>query len=169
MPRNRQCTCTSTTSDDSSASDRPATVFVSVEMCGYQLHKLFHRVLIKMVSINPLNGKRRTIMKRAALVLLMIGSLSVAQQASAHGRGGWGRGGGVDGGAIVGALIGGAVLGALVTSVANAQPAYAQPVYQQPVYQQPVYAQPAYSQPPSNACYDSYQRAYVPCEGGYGY
>ncbi len=139
-------------------------------MCGYQLHKLFHRVLIKMISMNPLNGKvENQIMKRAALVLLMIGSLSVAQQASAHGRGGWGRGGGVDGGAIVGALIGGAVLGALVTSVANAQPAYAQPVYQQPVYAQPVYSQPVYPQPPSGACYDSYQRAYVPCQGGYGY
>ena len=63
-------------------------------------------------------------MKRAALVVLMIGSLSVAGQASAHGYGG----GGGDGGAIVGALIGGAVLGALVGSVASAAPVYAQPV-----------------------------------------
>jgi hypothetical protein len=39
-------------------------------------------------------------------------------------------------------------------------------VYQQPAYGQPVYAQPA---PPQAACYDNYQRAYVPCSGGYGY
>ncbi|WP_244816635.1 hypothetical protein [Caballeronia sp. Lep1P3] len=104
-------------------------------------------------------------MKRAALVFLMIGSLSVAGQASAHGHGG-GRGGG-DGGAIVGALIGGAVLGALVTSVVNAQPAYSQPVYAQPAYAQPAYAQPA---PPAGYCYDGYRRAYVPCApSGYGY
>jgi hypothetical protein len=136
-------------------------------MCSYQLHQLFLRRLLTMISINPSNGKRRVIMKRAALVLLLIGSLAVTEQASAHGRGGWGHGhghGGGNGGAIVGALIGGAVLGALVTSVASAQPAYAQPVYQQPAY-----AQPVYQQPQSAACYDSYQRAYVPCQGAYGY
>jgi hypothetical protein len=113
-------------------------------------------------------------MKRAALVFLLIGSLSLAQQASAHGRGDWRHGhGGGNGDAIVAALIGGAVLGALVTSVANAQSSYAEPAYQptyaQPVYAQPVYAQPVYAPPPSTACYDSYRRAYVPCQGGYGY
>ena len=106
-------------------------------------------------------------MKRAALVVVMIGSLSVAGQASAHGHGG----GGGDGGAIVGALIGGAVLGALVGSVANSAPVYAQPVYAQPVYAQPVYAAPAYAQPvyaqpappPPGYCFDNYRRAYVAC------
>jgi hypothetical protein len=145
----------------------PKHDFVIFEMCSYQLHQLFLRHLLTMISINPSHGKRRVIMKRTALVLLLIGSLSVAQQASAHGRGGWGHGhghGGGNGGAIVGALIGGAVLGALVTSVASAQPAYAQPVYQQPAY-----AQPVYQQPQAAACYDNYRRAYVPCEGGYGY
>jgi hypothetical protein len=108
-------------------------------------------------------------MKRAALVFLLIGSLSLAQQASAHGRGDWRHGhGGGNGDAIVAALIGGAVLGALVTSVANAQSSYAEPAYQ-PTYAQPVYAQPVYAPPPSTACYDSYRRAYVPCQGGYGY
>jgi hypothetical protein len=100
-------------------------------------------------------------MKRAALVVVMIGSLSVAGQASAHGYGG----GGGDGGAIVGALIGGAVLGALVGSVASAPPVYAQPVYAQPVYAAPAYSQPAYAQPgpPPGYCFDNYSRAYVPC------
>jgi hypothetical protein len=108
------------------------------------------------------------LMKRAALVMVMIGSLTVAGEASAHGHGG-----GSDGGAIVGALIGGAVLGAIVGSVANAgpvyaapAPVYAQPVYAQPAYaQQPVYAQPVYAQPAQQPayCYDGYQRAYVPC------
>jgi hypothetical protein len=131
-------------------------------MRGYQTHQLFLKPLLKIILTNPANGKTEKLMKRAALVLLMIGSLTVAGQASAHGRGGYGghgHGGG-NGGAIVGALIGGAVLGALVTSVASAQPTYAQPVYEQPTYAQPVYAQPA---PPPQACYDSYRRAYVPC------
>jgi hypothetical protein len=127
-----------------------------------------------MRFIDPDNGIGEKVMKRTALVLLMIGSLSVAGQASAHGHGG-GHGG--DGGAIVGALIGGAVLGALVSSVANAQPVYAQPAYAQPVYAQPAYAQPAYAQPvyaqpapPAGYCYDGYRRAYVPCApAGYGY
>jgi hypothetical protein len=146
--------------------------FVIVEMYRYQLLQLFLRQLLKMSFMNPANGNTEKLMKRAAIVLMMIGSLTVAGQASAHGRGGYGghgHGGG-NGGAIVGALIGGAVLGALVTSVANAQPTYAQPVYTQPAYQQPVYVQPAYAQPappPPGACYDNYRRAYVPC--GYGY
>lgn len=93
-------------------------------------------------------------MKRAAVAFLMIGSLSVAGPAFAHGYGGG------DGGAIAGALIGGAVLGALVGSVASAGPVYAAPVYSQPVYAQPVYAQPA---PPAGYCFDNYRRAYVPC------
>lgn len=137
-------------------------------MHGYQLTHLFLSRLLKMISMNPAKRELEKLMKRAALVLLMIGSLTAAGQASAHGYGG-GRGhgghGGGDGGAIVGALIGGAVLGALVTSVANAQPAYAQPVYQQPAYAQPAYAQPVYAQPaqPSGYCYDNYRNAYVPC------
>jgi hypothetical protein len=130
-----------------------------------------------MLLTNPDNGIRRNTMKRGALVLLMIGSLSMAGQASAHGRGGGyggehGGGRGGDGGAIIGALIGGAVLGALVTSVANAQPSYAQPAYAEPAYAQPAYAQPAYAQPapPAGYCYDGYRRAYVPCApAGYGY
>jgi hypothetical protein len=100
-------------------------------------------------------------MKRAAAVVLMVGSLTVAGQASAHG--GYGYYGG--GGAIAGALIGGALIGALVGSTIAAQPVYAQPVYAQPVYAQPVYAQPVYAQPgpPPGYCYDNYRRAYVPC------
>jgi hypothetical protein len=129
-------------------------------MHGYQLLQLFLSRLLKMISINPAKREMEKLMKRAALVLLMIGSLTAAGQASAHGHGGGHRGGGGDGGAIVGALIGGAVLGALVTSVASAQPTYAQPVYQQPEYAQPVYAQPA---PPPGYCYDNYRGAYVPC------
>jgi hypothetical protein len=161
--RSRHPNATSTVPTNDSS--WPKRDFVRFEMRSYQLHKLFHRRLLKMISMNPSNGKTESLMKRAALILLVIGSLSVAQQASAHGRGGWGHGhGGGNGGAIVGALIGGAVLGALVTSVATAQPTYAQPVYQQPAYAQPVYAQPQ-----SATCYDSYQRAYVPCQGGYGY
>ncbi|SAK69306.1 lipoprotein [Caballeronia hypogeia] len=141
--------------------------FVIVEMRGYQLLQLFLSCLLKMASMNPAKRELEKLMKRAALVLLMIGSLSVAGEASAHGYGGHGggHGGGGDGGAIVGALIGGAVLGALVTSVANAQPAYAQPVYEQPAYAQPAYAQPVYAQPaqPPGYCYDNYRNAYVPC------
>jgi hypothetical protein len=134
-------------------------------MRGYQLQQLFLRRLLKMCFMNPAKREMEKLMKRAALVLLMIGSLSVAGEASAHGHGGGYHGGGGDGGAIVGALIGGAVLGALVTSVANAQPVYAQPAYAQPVYQQPAYAQPAYAQPvqPPGYCYDGYRGAYVPC------
>jgi hypothetical protein len=110
-------------------------------------------------------------MKKIAIALVMVGSLSVAGQASAHG----------DGGAVVGALIGGAVLGAVVSSALNPAPVVASPVvaYQQPVYAQPVYAQPvyqpapAYSGPPPGYCYDQYQRAYVACgappPGQYGY
>ncbi|WP_144111335.1 ecotin precursor [Paraburkholderia sp. BCC1886] len=111
-------------------------------------------------------------MKKIAVALVMVGSLSVAGQASAHGNGG----------DVVGALIGGAVLGAVVSSALAPAPVYAQPVYAQPVYAQPVYAQPAYQQqpgyggPPPGACYDQYQRAYVACgapppppQGQYGY
>lgn len=95
-------------------------------------------------------------MKKIAVALMMVGSLSVAGQASAHGHGG----------DVVGALIGGAVLGAVVTSALNPAPAvaYQQPVYAQPVYAQPVYQQaPAYAGPPPGYCYDQYQRAYVAC------
>ena len=139
-------------------------------MRGYQLQQLFLSRLLKMIFMNPAKRELEKLMKRAALVLLMIGSLTVAGQASAHGHGGGHRGGGGDGGAIVGALIGGAVLGALVSSVANAQPVYAQPVYQQPAYAQPLYAQPEYSQPvyaqpaqQQGYCYDNYRGGYVPC------
>ncbi len=133
-------------------------------MHGYQLLQLFLSCLLKMTSMNPAKREMEKLMKRAALVLVMIGSLTAAGQASAHGYGGGHHGGG-DGGAIVGALIGGAVLGALVTSVANAQPAYAQPVYQQPAYAEPAYAQPVYAQPAQapGYCYDNYRNAYVPC------
>ncbi|WOD18011.1 ecotin precursor [Paraburkholderia kirstenboschensis] len=99
-------------------------------------------------------------MKKLAVALVMVGSLSVAGQASAHGHGGGG------GGDVVGALIGGAVLGAVVTSILNPAPAvaYQQPVYAQPVYAQPVYQQvPAYAGPPPGYCYDQYQRGYVAC------
>lgn len=95
-------------------------------------------------------------MKKIAVTLVMIGSLSVAGQASAHG----------DGGDVVGALIGGAVLGAVVTSVLNPAPvvAYQQPVYAQPVYAQPAYQPaPVYAGPPPGYCYDQYQRGYVAC------
>jgi hypothetical protein len=138
-------------------------------MHGYQLQQLFLSRLLKMRLMNPAKREMEKLMKRAALVFLMIGSLTVAGQASAHGHGGGHHGGG-DGGAIVGALIGGAVLGALVTSVANAQPVYAQPAYAQPAYAQPAYEEPAYAQPvyaqpaqPPGYCYDGYRRAYVPC------
>jgi hypothetical protein len=89
-----------------------------------------------------------------AIALVMIGSLSVAGQASAHG-----------GGDVVGALLGGAVLGAAVTSVLNPAPVvvYQQPVYAQPVYARPAYQAPAYAGPPPGYCYDQYQRAYVAC------
>lgn len=101
-------------------------------------------------------------MKRIAAALLMVGSLSVAGQASAHG-GGYGY----SGGAIAGALVGGALIGAVVGSAVAAQPVYAQPVYAQPVYAQPVYAQQpvVYAQPapPPGYCFDSYSRAYVAC------
>jgi hypothetical protein len=94
-------------------------------------------------------------MKRMAAVVLMVGSLSMAGQASAHGG---------DGGEVAGALIGGAVIGALVGSAVSAPPVYAQPVYAQPVYAQPVYAQPVYAPgAPPGYCYDQYQRAYVAC------
>jgi|SRR6266702_6992557 len=106
--------------------------------------------------------RRESNMKKIAVALLMVGSLSVAGQASAHGNGG---------GDVVGALIGGAVLGAVVTSVLNPAPVVA---YQQPVYAQPVYQPaPAYAGPPPGYCYDQYQRAYVACgappPGRYGY
>jgi len=90
-------------------------------------------------------------MKKIAVALVMVGSLSVAGQASAHGNGG----------DVVGALIGGAVLGAVVTSVLNPAPVVA---YQQPVYAQPAYEPaPVYAQAPPGYCYDQYQRAYVAC------
>ncbi|WP_144143888.1 ecotin precursor [Paraburkholderia sp. BCC1884] len=95
-------------------------------------------------------------MKKIAVALVMVGSLSMAGQASAHGNGG----------DVVGALIGGAVLGAVVTSVLNPAPvvAYQQPVYAQPVYAQPVYQPaPVYAATPPGYCYDQYQRAYVAC------
>jgi len=111
--------------------------------------------------------RRESNMKKIAVALLMVGSLSMAGQASAHGNGG---------GDVIGALIGGAVLGAVVTSVLNPAPMVA---YQPPVYAQPVYAQqayqppPAYAGPPPGYCYDRYQRAYVACgappPGQYGY
>ncbi|PQV43548.1 ecotin precursor [Paraburkholderia sp. BL21I4N1] len=107
-------------------------------------------------------------MKKIAVALVMIGSLSVAGQASAHGNGG----------DVVGALIGGALLGAVVTSALNPAPvvAYQQPVYAQPVYAQPVYQPaPVYAGPPPGACYDQYSGAYVACgappppQAQYGY
>lgn len=89
-------------------------------------------------------------MKKIAVALLMVGSLSVAGQASAHGNGG----------DVVGALIGGALLGAVVTSALNPAPVVAyQRVYAQPVYQ----PAPVYAGPPPGYCYDQYQRAYVAC------
>ncbi|WCM19899.1 ecotin precursor [Paraburkholderia bryophila] len=96
-------------------------------------------------------------MKKIAVALVMIGSLSVAGQASAHGNGG----------DVVGALIGGALLGAVVTSALNPAPvvAYQQPVYAQPVYAQPAYQPaPAYAGPPPGYCYDRYSGGYVACE-----
>lgn len=106
-------------------------------------------------------------MKKIAVALVMVGSLSVAGQASAHGHGG----------DVVGALIGGAVLGAVVSSALAPAPvvAYQQPVYAQPVYaQQPVYQPaPVYAGPPPGYCYDPYQRGYVACSAPppaqYGY
>jgi hypothetical protein len=105
--------------------------------------------------------RRELKMKKIAVALLMVGSLSVAEQASAHGNGG----------DVVGALIGGAVLGAVVTSVLNPAPVVA---YQQPVYAAPVYQPaPVYAAAPPGYCYDQYQRAYVACgappPGQYGY
>jgi hypothetical protein len=108
-------------------------------MPSYQLQHLFLRA---HYTIRSMPERRERNMKKIAMALLMVGSLSVAGQASAHG----------DGGDVVGALIGGAVLGAVVTSALNPAPVVA---YQQPVYAQPVY-QPGY-------CYDQYQRAYVAC------
>jgi hypothetical protein len=99
--------------------------------------------------------RREINMKKIAVALLMVGSLSMAGEASAHGGGG---------GDVVGALIGGAVLGAVVTSALNPVPVYAQPAYQ---------PAPVYAGPPPGYCYDQYQRAYVPCvappPGPYGY
>jgi hypothetical protein len=146
--------------------DRLESAIVSTEISGYQLVQIFLRDPLKIRSMSRARDLEKA-MKRAALVLLMIGSLTVTGEASAHGYGG----GGGDGGAIVGALIGGAVLGAIVGSVANAAPVYAAPapVYAQPVYAQPVYAQPVYAQPappPPNYCYDDYRRAYYPCGPG---
>ncbi|WGS49926.1 ecotin precursor [Paraburkholderia sp. D15] len=90
-------------------------------------------------------------MKKIAVALVMVGSLSMAGQASAHGHGG----------AVVGALIGGAVLGAVVSSALNPAPVVA---YQQPVYAQPVYQPaPVYAGPPPGYCYDQYRGGYVAC------
>lgn len=98
-------------------------------------------------------------MKKIAASVLLVGSLAVAGQASAHDHGG----------DVLGALIGGAVLGAVVSSALNPAPVVAY----QPVYQQPVYQAPAYPGPPPGYCFDQYQRAYVPCGpqagGEYGY
>jgi hypothetical protein len=125
-------------------------------MSRYQLHQLFLHCPHKIISIVPNAGSGENKMKRMAAAVLMVGSLAMAGQASAHGGGG-------DGGAIAGALIGGAVIGALVGS-AVAQPVYAQPVYAQPVYAQPAY-QPVYAQPapPPGYCYDQYRGGYVAC------
>jgi hypothetical protein len=127
-------------------------------MSRYHLQHLFPRVPF---TICPVPERRELNMKKIAVALLMVGSLSVAGQASAHGNGG----------DVVGALIGGAVLGAVVTSALNPAPVVA---YQQPVYAQPVYQPaPVYAGPPPGYCYDQYQRAYVACSapppGPYGY
>lgn len=126
---------------------------VTAVMPGYQLQHLFPRAPYTICSMPE---RRERNMKKIAVALVMVGSLSVAGQASAHGNGG----------DVVGALIGGAVLGAVVTSVLNPAPvvAYQQPVYAQPVYAQPVYQPaPVYAGPPPGYCYDQYQRAYVAC------
>src|ERR1700739_3362119 len=127
-------------------------------MPGYQLQHLFPRA---PYTIRSMPERRERNMKKIAVALLVVGSLSVAGQASAHGNGG----------DVVGALIGGAVLGAVVTSALNPAPVVA---YQQPVYAQPVYQPaPVYAGPPPGYCYDQYQRAYVACgappAGQYGY
>ena len=107
-------------------------------------------------------------MRKIAAVVLMVGGLAAAGQASAH-----------DGAAVVGALLGGAVIGAVVGSALNPAPpvvyqapAYA-PVDQAPVYA-PVYQQaPVYAGPPPGYCYDQYRGGYVACGpapvGQYGY
>ena len=82
---------------------------VTPVMAGYQLQHLFLRAPYTICSMPE---RRERNMKKIAVALLMVGSLSVAGQASAHGNGG----------DVVGALIGGAVLGAVVTSVLNPAP-----------------------------------------------
>jgi hypothetical protein len=128
-------------------------------MSRYHLQHLFLRAPATICSMPE---RRESNMKKIAVALVMVGSLSVAGQASAHGNGG----------DVVGALIGGAVLGAVVTSVLNPAPVVA---YQQPVYAQPAYQPaPVYAQAPPGYCYDQYQRAYVACgapppQAQYGY
>jgi hypothetical protein len=127
-------------------------------MFRYHLQHLFPRAPFTICSMPE---RRELNMKKIAVALLMVGSLSAAGQASAHGNGG----------DVVGALIGGAVLGAVVSSALAPAPVVA---YQQPVYAQPAYQPaPVYAGPPPGYCYDQYQRAYVACAapppGQYGY
>jgi hypothetical protein len=118
-------------------------------MFRYHLQHLF---LCTPFTILSMPEWRELKMKKIAVALVMVGSLSVAGQASAHGHGG---------GDVVGALIGGAVLGAVVSSVLTPAPVVA---YQQPVYAQPAYQPaPVYAGPPPGYCYDPYQRGYVAC------
>jgi hypothetical protein len=79
-------------------------------MPGYQLQHLFPRA---PYTIRSMPERRERNMKKIAVALLVVGSLSVAGPASAHGNGG----------DVVGALIGGALLGAVVTSALNRLPA----------------------------------------------
>lgn len=101
-------------------------------------------------------------------VALLLGSLALAGQASAHG----GDGGPFVLGAVVGAVVGGAVVASQrapvyveapppppVAYYPPPQAVYAQPVYAQPVYYQPVVVQapryygPRYYAPPPRAVY----------------
>jgi hypothetical protein len=117
-------------------------------MFRYHLQHLF---LCAPCTIVSMPERRELKMKKIAVALVMVGSLSMAGQASAHGNGG----------DVVGALIGGAVLGAVVSSALNPAPVVA---YQQPVYAQPAYQPaPVYAGPPPGYCYDPYQRGYVAC------
>jgi hypothetical protein len=126
-------------------------------MFRYHLQHLF---LAAPFTIPSMPERRELEMKKIAVALVMVGSLSMAGQASAHGHGG----------DVVGALIGGAVLGAVVSSALTPAPVVAyQPVYAQPAYQ----PAPVYAGPPPGYCYDPYQRGYVACgappQQQYGY